>query len=703
MVFNGGMSEFRYKAFISYSHRDKAWAGWLQRSLERYRVPKRMVGEQGEFGPVPSRLAPVFRDREDFSSAADLSAQVKQALQASESLIVICSPAAAASRWVNEEVAYFASLGRRKRIFPLIVDGDPQAADPAERCFPPALVVNDSGEDIEPLAADARKWADGKLLAKLKIISAVLGVRLDDLRRRDMQRRHRVWMASTAGALSIALLTTVLAVLAITARQAAENRREHAESLVGYMVGDLRAKLGEVGRLDILEGMGGQVSDYLKTLDPAEVTDESLAQQARVWRQLGEVSMDQGELPEALTAFSNSRDILAELRRRNPENAEFLFELGNAEFWVGYVHVETGEFEKAGAAFSAYLRKAYELNELEPDNAAWLMETSYAHSNLAALANRRRAEDVGQALEHIESAVAIIERVIELAPEEPAYFSEYGEALAWLADTQLLACKLGDAVVSRQKNVAIAEQEMDRAPGNVNLKQRYAYALTGLSRVAQNVGLFDMALENYQRAREILMQLSVMDPSNLDFRFEYLAREFYIAELRSETGRLEQALEQMQMVHEPFKKLLADEKYENLRHTLTWIYFLTTYSDMQWRSGATAQADALIAEAVRVLQDLLARKSDPAIVSAQFMSTRFTYWQHKGADLAERPEFEMMGAEMRRKDSSCSAQKDLVEQAIMVGDMDKAREITTRLLGKGYYGPRFIRICKQYGLCGSDQ
>jgi hypothetical protein len=124
------MGTFRFKAFISYSHRDKDWSAWIQRALEAYRVPRRLVGTEGEFGPIPRRLTPVFLDREELSSGSDLSAQVRECLDASESLIVVCSPAAAQSVWVNEEIRYFKSSGRESRIFALIVDGDPQSPIP---------------------------------------------------------------------------------------------------------------------------------------------------------------------------------------------------------------------------------------------------------------------------------------------------------------------------------------------------------------------------------------------------------------------------------------------------------------------------------------------------------------------------------------------------------------------------------------------
>ena len=194
------MGTFHFKAFISYSHHDRDWSSWLQRALETYRVPKRLVGSAGEFGPVPRRLTPVFRDREDLSSASDLSVTVKESLAASETLIVICSPTSAKSPWVNEEIRYFSSLGRVDRIFALIVDGDPQPDDPDQHCFPSALTTGRDGSAHEPLAADARKWADGKLLAKLKIVSGILGIRLDDLRQRKMQRRRKNWIIVTTSA-----------------------------------------------------------------------------------------------------------------------------------------------------------------------------------------------------------------------------------------------------------------------------------------------------------------------------------------------------------------------------------------------------------------------------------------------------------------------------------------------------------------------
>jgi eukaryotic-like serine/threonine-protein kinase len=123
----------QYRAFLSYSHRDARWADWLHRALETYRPPKPLIGTTTALGPVPKSLIPIFRDREELSSATELGTVINAALQDSACQIVICSPDAARSRWVNAEILAFKRLGREQRIFPLIVSGEPNASDIAGR------------------------------------------------------------------------------------------------------------------------------------------------------------------------------------------------------------------------------------------------------------------------------------------------------------------------------------------------------------------------------------------------------------------------------------------------------------------------------------------------------------------------------------------------------------------------------------------
>jgi tetratricopeptide (TPR) repeat protein len=232
--------DFRYRAFISYSHRDRALGEWLHRALETYRVPKRLVGQATRMGKVPARIAPVFRDREELPTATNLGEVINEALRESAALIVLCSPEAARSRWVNEEILTYKRLGRGDRILALIIGGEPNASDKlgetAEECFPEALryKLGPDGElgqqREEPVAADLRPDGDGKGAAKLKLIAGILGVGYDQLRRRDQQRRQRRLVGIAAASLVGALVAAGLMVDAMLARQEAEAERVRAEA-----------------------------------------------------------------------------------------------------------------------------------------------------------------------------------------------------------------------------------------------------------------------------------------------------------------------------------------------------------------------------------------------------------------------------------------------------------------------------------------
>jgi tetratricopeptide (TPR) repeat protein len=236
------LTQYRYKAFITYSHKDKKWGDWLHRALETYRVPYGLVGKETQYGPIPKRLFPVFRDREELPTSSKLGEIIAQALWNSSHLIVICSPRAAKSLWVNEEIRYFKSLGRADRVLCLIVDGEPNASDmpglEQRECFPPAAMY-ELGEDgnlsmtrCEPIAADARFEKDEKRNALLKLIAGMIGVGFDDLKQRDQARKHKRLGLLSAFSLFLVAVMVGLIFWVDGRKTEAENARNRAEALL---------------------------------------------------------------------------------------------------------------------------------------------------------------------------------------------------------------------------------------------------------------------------------------------------------------------------------------------------------------------------------------------------------------------------------------------------------------------------------------
>jgi len=141
----------RYWAFISYAHVDEKVATALHRALETYTGHRRLPPSATPTGEmIPPRIAPVFRDRDELGASGNLPGRLQEALEASRFLIVICSPAAARSQWVNAEIQRFKALGRSDRILAYIVDGEPWASRAGaidNESFPHALrhVVSSDG------------------------------------------------------------------------------------------------------------------------------------------------------------------------------------------------------------------------------------------------------------------------------------------------------------------------------------------------------------------------------------------------------------------------------------------------------------------------------------------------------------------------------------------------------------------------------
>ncbi len=188
------MQEFQYSAFISYKHGDKAWARWLQRQLERYRLPSKLCKQYD----LPRKLNAVFRDETD-AAAGVLKDELHQGLSQSKFLIVVCSKKLAKSaKYVDFEVEAFKERRGFEYIVPFIIDGEPHAKNPDEECFPPSLTT--LPEDV--LGANA--YLDGKRDALLRVVARILSVRFDELKQRE-QRRTRIRTAWLAAACALAL------------------------------------------------------------------------------------------------------------------------------------------------------------------------------------------------------------------------------------------------------------------------------------------------------------------------------------------------------------------------------------------------------------------------------------------------------------------------------------------------------------------
>lgn len=534
----------RYRAFVSYSHHDARWAGWLHRRLEGYRVPTRLRRNIGEFGPLPERLSPIFRDREDLASAGELGPRIQAALADSDAMIVVCSPEAAHSPWVNEEILAFKRLGRGDRIYALIVAGEPHAGGERE-CFPPALgfALGADGQPgdqrREPLAADVRPGKDGKYLAGLKILSGLLGLPLDTLRQRDAARRQRRQFAVTALAMVVMLVTSFLAVQAVMARHAAERRQKQAETLVDFMLGDLHDKLSEVSRQDILEAVGDQAMIYFQSLPTTDVTDESLELRAKALEKIGTVRLDQGKLPQALKSYQAALVLAEPLANAAPANLERQLAFAHVLAFIGLAHWYQGDLAHAQEDFASAQAVLLRAQAHAPHDRQLLSQLANLHNNFGHVLEARG--DLDAAMAQYRRMLAMSQRLVKDDPANTDWQVQLGLAHNNLAKMALMHGELATAIAEYRADVAIEIRLAQGDTKNNSQAEKVLLARAALGRSLALGGDLAGGIDHMRNALDEALRLQRMDPGTAYFSEDVGLYTTQLARLLRQRGDLDQA------------------------------------------------------------------------------------------------------------------------------------------------------------------
>ena len=203
--------ERNYIAFISYRHLplEMETAKKLHKRIERFVIPADLRRDGKK------KLGLVFRDQDELPISSNLSENIRQALDNSRYLIVICTPETAKSPWVMREIGYFLEHHDRDHVLAVLADGTPETAFPA-----PLTELRSADGDllerVEPLAANivadsAVKRARLFKTESLRILATLVGCPYDALFRRELRyRRRRAAAAFTVFALLAAAFIGML-------------------------------------------------------------------------------------------------------------------------------------------------------------------------------------------------------------------------------------------------------------------------------------------------------------------------------------------------------------------------------------------------------------------------------------------------------------------------------------------------------------
>ncbi len=226
-------------------------------------------------------------------------------------------------------------------------------------------------------------------------------------------RRNRLATAAATAVLLALLLGVLMALHGLNqAREAqalAEKRRDDAEGLVQFMLGDFADKLRPINRLDLLDSVSQEALDYLTSQSSAN-TPASALSRARALRTLGEVRVTRQQFDQAAEPLRQAAAILEPWRENAGQHAaDVHFETAQVAFWRGLITFRLNQLDWAEAHWFEYLAAARRLKSTTPADKRADTELASAYNNLGTLAESRSRFSV--ALNYFERASSIRRRL----------------------------------------------------------------------------------------------------------------------------------------------------------------------------------------------------------------------------------------------------------------------------------------------------
>jgi len=220
-----------YDAFISYNSSDNKFVKILAGVLEKYKPPRSFKHRHRK------HLAIFYYEGK--MTLTELNKAIRKHLSDSAKLIVICSPSAKESEFVNKEIEIFAEENDTQNIIPVLVEGLPDnevrtKEDENKKAFPEGLLKVSE----VPLAKDYRHFRPGRdkvnkgkfKVEWYKLLADILDKSVDIVTRIE-ERRLRIRILSRA-TVSVMILALIWLGIVIITENAANRLAAQAKHLL---------------------------------------------------------------------------------------------------------------------------------------------------------------------------------------------------------------------------------------------------------------------------------------------------------------------------------------------------------------------------------------------------------------------------------------------------------------------------------------
>jgi tetratricopeptide (TPR) repeat protein len=606
-------TSFKYDAFISYSHAaDGRLAPSLHHALERFAKSW-----------YQRRKLRIFHDTTGLGVTEALWPEIQAAIESSRFFILLASPHAASSKWVQREVATRISHGGN--ILIVLTEGNivwDEDSNDFDWQLTDALPNNLSGHyDYEPLYSDLRSARDRDSLS-LKhptfldtvaaLSSAIHGVDKDELSSEAVSK-HRNAMRLAWGTVALLVLLLIGAIYqtmnANQSRNLAEARLRDALRVARHIVFKIDRDLesvagGSAVRKDLLQSSAELLA---KLQGNAQDSPDVLRARLATHHERGDLALTNDDLDLAQQEFESAYHIAQELVRRDRSNFIFWQDAMHAVQRLSVVARIQGRYTDARKLLDQALDVGKYLQDQKPRHSPIRSDLALVYSGYCDLEKALGHLDLAE--DQCRRALEIEQRLVAEYPDDTLHELGSSKSLNKLGDLLLEAGRPGQAEPYYRQALEIRQRLYQEEPQNAIYRLDLAASFSRLGRAKLDLQQLDDAQNALEQAAGHLETLSRADSKHLQAIGN-------LAVVKDRLGLLHQARGDTDAARSQYKEYLAlaeeltKRDPSSLNYATTKVYALLHIGDFEWELKNTEAANGYYTSALEMTEALRGQYPD---------------------------------------------------------------------------------------------
>lgn len=337
-------------------------------------------------------------------------------------------------------------------------------------------------------------------------------------------RRHRLAVgASTAAVLALMGLTTFSVVQAHRAEQAehqAQQRRQQADDLLSFMLGEFADKLRPIGRLELLDSVGTKALSYLSANEG--LSPQERLQRAKALTVLGEVRVSKRDMEGAREPLIAAQALLQGPPPSKEMAGAWYKAQGAAAFWEGSSYFTKYQLAQALDPLQRYASVTKAWLNTEPTSVEALTELTYAENTLGSL--KLESGDLDGASQSFAASIDLKKKVLATVTidKRATVQMEMADSMSWLATALLWRGQKEEALHVFTDGIKVIQNVRQDNQANGLWMFREAVMQRSAAQVAFSLGQVSLASEHAGHAVSLLNRLQEQDPSNINWKINSL-------------------------------------------------------------------------------------------------------------------------------------------------------------------------------------